>query len=136
MELRPLCRMTLRLKPPVAIGAGPAGTRMIFEGSEGTVEGGRLSGTVIGPGADWLTVDASGMGTVDVRLVIRTDDGVDVFVQYLGRVDTGAGLPLTLFIAPRFECGHDRYRWLNGVQAVGKGTSDGQTVVYDIAEVA
>lgn len=135
IELRPLCRLTLHLRPPLVIGSGPLGNRLIFEAREGSVEGERLSGTVVGPGADWLTVNGDGVGTLDVRCVIQTHDGAAVYVQYQGRMDTTAGATPTLFIAPRFETGDERYRWLNLVQAVGKGVGNGATVVYDIAEM-
>jgi hypothetical protein len=29
---------------------------------------------------------------------------------------------LICYVAPRFETGDKRYAWLNGIQAVGKGT--------------
>ena len=28
---------------------------------------------------------------------------------------------MTAYVAPRFETGDERYAWLNGIQAVGKG---------------
>ncbi len=37
--------------------------------------------------------------------------------------------------APQFLTGDERYTWLNGVQAIAKGKTDGQTLVYDIHEV-
>ena len=40
-----------------------------------------------------------------------------------------------VYIAPRFDTGDDRYRWLNGVQAVGKGRFDGRTLTYELCEV-
>ena len=39
------------------------------------------------------------------------------------------------YIAPRFETGDERYAWLNGVQAVGKGELDGHHLVHDVHEV-
>lgn len=133
--LAPLCRMTIQLKPPVFAGMGPAGNRLVFEVDGGTIEGDRLRGTVTGPGGDWLTVGPGGIGTIDVRLTVLTDDGGVVFVQYLGRMDTNDGLGATAYIAPRFETGDDRYAWLNAIQAVGKGATDGASIVYDLYEL-
>ena len=31
IELVPLCTMRVQLKPPIEVGRGPAGTRLIFE---------------------------------------------------------------------------------------------------------
>ena len=41
----------------------------------------------------------------------------------------------TVVAAPQFLTGDERYTWLNGVQAIAKGKTDGQTLVYDIHEV-
>ena len=64
---------------------------------------------------------------------METDDGALVFVQYHGRVDVGAGGPT--YATPRFETGDDRYRWLNKIQAVGKGILDGNTLTYELYEL-
>jgi hypothetical protein len=59
-------------------------------------------------------------------------------VQYNGRFDASRGLvfPLTVYVAPRFETGDERYAWLNRVQAVGKGTlTDDLSVEHEWYEV-
>ena len=33
----------------------------------------------------------------------------------------GLQFPMTIYVAPRFETGDERYAWLNRIQAVGKG---------------
>jgi Protein of unknown function (DUF3237) len=45
-------------------------------------------------------------------------------VQYHARLDASQGLqfPMTIYVAPRFETGDQRYTGLNPIQAVGKGT--------------
>jgi hypothetical protein len=66
--------------------------------------------------------------------VLETHDGALVYIEYLGRVDTKTpGAPV--YNAPRFETGDERYRWLNTVQAVGKGVLDGNTLTYELYEV-
>ena len=40
------------LSPPLAIGAGPAGTRMVFDVIGGSFEGPRFRGKWVGAGAD------------------------------------------------------------------------------------
>jgi hypothetical protein len=40
IELVPLCTIRLQARPPVEVGAGPAGTRMIFEIASVQVKGG------------------------------------------------------------------------------------------------
>jgi hypothetical protein len=136
VELVPLCRIAAELRRPFLLAKTPAGDRLIFEVASARVEGERLSGSLRGTStADWLTIGPDGTGTIDVRSLMETDDGALVFVQYLGRVDASKGPGAPLYTAPRFETGDDRYRWLNAVQAVGKGATDGRTLMYDIYEI-
>lgn len=44
IELVPLCEIRLQARPPIEVGPGPAGTRMIFEIASVQVKGDRLSG--------------------------------------------------------------------------------------------
>jgi hypothetical protein len=68
-----------------------------------------------------------------VRLVLRTHDGVDVYMTYSGiGLDGGA----RLHTAPLFETGDQRYAWLNAVQGVGTGSFDGTTVRYSVYALA
>jgi hypothetical protein len=125
IELVPLCTLQIQVKPPIEVGAGPSGTRVIIEVASARVQGDRLRGEMAGSAfADWVLIGPDGTGTVDVRATFRTDDGAIIFVQYSGRVDVSKGLapPLTAYVAPRFETCDERYLWLNRVQAVGKGT--------------
>ena len=135
LELVPLCTLTGRLGTPFDLGKTPAGRRMLFEVLDGSASGDRLSGRQVSRlNGDWLTIGPDGTGTLDVRLLMETDDGALVLIQYLGRVDTTQpGAPT--YSTPRFETGDDRYRWLNKIQAVGKGTLDGATLTYDVYEL-
>jgi hypothetical protein len=135
IELVPLCRVSADLSPqPIVVGNGPMGTRIIFEVREGTVAGARLRGRVRGTGgADWLVIHGDS-GTIDVRMTLDTDDGAVIFVQYNGKVSVNTN-PIRMRVAPRFETGDDRYEWLNSVQAVGVGESDGTHIKYEWFEV-
>lgn len=64
---------------------------------------------------------------------MRTDDDALIYVTYSGKVDFGTGRVVS---TPQFECGDERYEWLNRIQAVGDGTlgADG-VLVYEIFEV-
>ena len=75
MKLKPLMTLHADLKEPVEIGTGPYGTRNIFEVTGGTFEGSRLRGTILPGGGDWLLIDAEGIGRLDVRATLETDDG-------------------------------------------------------------
>jgi Protein of unknown function (DUF3237) len=124
IELVPLCTVRVQARPPIEVGIGPAGTRLIFEIESVKLEGDRLSGEMMGAAtADWLVVGPEGTGTLDVRATYRTHDGAIIFAQFNGRLDASAGLnfPMTIYVTPRFETSDERYAWLNRIQAVGKG---------------
>jgi hypothetical protein len=135
IELVPLATMVAELRKPFVLSGTPAGTRMIFEVESGSITGDRLNAKLKGDAAaDWLTVGPDGTGTLDVRVLVETDDGALVFIQYHGRVDVATPGAHT-YATPRFETGDERYLWLNKIQAVGKGTLDGATLTYEICEV-
>jgi hypothetical protein len=114
---------------PSMIPGGPAGTRITVQVDGGSFTGPRLSGFVVGPSADWAVARADGSLRLDVRLLLRTDDGADIYMSYSGvGLDGGARLRT----APLFETGDERYAWLNTVQAVSTGSSDGTTVGYQV----
>jgi hypothetical protein len=59
-------------------------------------------------------------------------------MKYNGRFDASQGSqdPATVYAAPTFETGDERYAWLNRVQAVGKGIiHPDHTLDYEFYEV-
>ncbi len=140
IELVPLGTLWAQLTPPIVLENTPVGTRMIFEVLEGTFEGDRLRGRSRGAsGADWGLAGPGGVFGLDVRFTLETDDGALVFVQYHGRCDVSQGMaaPGSVYAAPRFETGDERYAWLNSIQAVQKGHLDPETmqITYRMYEV-
>jgi hypothetical protein len=136
LELVPLGTMTAELRQPLLLRGTPVGDRLIYEVESGRIEGDRLNGKLKGQSAaDWLVASPDGTGTLDVRALVETDDGALVFLYYTGRVNLAAGPGAPLYATPRFETGDERYRWLNTVQAVGKGTLRGSTLSYELYEL-
>ena len=79
-----------------------------------------------------MTVRADGSIKLDVRVLLHTHDGADIFMRYEGvglRQDDGS---LNLATAPLFETGDERYTWLNHVQAITSGKSKGGVVTYEV----
>ena len=137
IELVPLCEIDITLRDEqIMVGQGPSGFRVVAEVDAVVVTGERLHGIGKGlSGGDWLTI-VDGITTVDVRFMIETHDGAIVYVSYTGRSDFREGPGVhPIYAAPLFETGDERYAWLNLVQAVSKGTFDGTTVRYEVAEV-
>jgi Protein of unknown function (DUF3237) len=80
IELVPLCTIRVQLKPPIEVGTGPAGTRMIFELASAEVKGDRLRGELGAAAADWAVLGPEGTGTLDIKWTLRTDDGATILV--------------------------------------------------------
>jgi Protein of unknown function (DUF3237) len=130
IELVSLGTMVTLLRAPHSVG-----NRLIFELEDGWIEGERVNAKMKGQSsADWLTLSPEGIGTLDVRALCETDDGALVFIQYNGRIDMNSA-DAPVYSAPRFDTADERYRWLNAVQAVGKGTFDGGRLEYELYEV-
>lgn len=139
IELIPLCTITIKLSEPFILPDTPSGTLVIVEVESLDVTGDRLRGHLKGrAAADWLTIDSRAMGTLDVRTLIETDDGALVYTTYRGRLDLSMGTgAMPVYSAPLFDTGDERYLWLNGIQAVGKGagSADGRELTYEVFEV-
>jgi hypothetical protein len=145
VKLEHLMDYHVDLKPPVAVGRGPLGTRTIFDVVGGHAEGPRLRGTFLASGADWILVDEGGVGRLDVRGTLATDDGAHVYIQYHGVLEMnekvlGAlskGEPTDygdsyFMTQPRFETGDERYAWLNKLVTVAEGRVLPNAVEYRV----
>ena len=146
---RPLMTLTLTVDfaGMTSIGQTPAGLRRIAPVTGGTFGGERLNGVAL-PGADWVINRPDGVMVIDVRLTLKTDDGAMIYLTYQGRLlaqaeamarfAKGALLDpseYSLAISAKFECGDERYTWLNNVIAVGTGQQTATGPVYSIFEV-
>ena len=86
LRLEPLLIFQIEVKPPSIIGATPGYDRRIGEIAGGRFEGERLRGRVLSGGSDWQSLRADGTTTLNVRLVMETDDSELIAMTYLGIV--------------------------------------------------
>jgi len=125
---------TLALDAPIVIGATQHGQRLIVPCTGGTFTGPRLNGTVLPGGGDWHLVRPDGVGELDVRATIQTDDGALIYMQYRGyltkildllpRWSAGEAIPREehyFAVTPYFETSAPQYAWLQEAVAVGMG---------------
>ncbi len=121
------------------IGDGGRGTRRIVEVTGGSFEGPHLRGEVLPFGADFFAVRSDGVAELDVRIILRTDDGAEIYMTYAGLRHTDSLGPdgeipegeRYFRTTPRFETGAEQYQWLNRILAVGVGQpSEPGTVRY------
>jgi hypothetical protein len=146
--LEPLLEYYATLKAPIVIGTGPFGTRQVFDVTGGEVTGARVHGRILPSGGDWLLIGADGIGRLDVRATVETDDGAYIYVAYFGvlhmndkvaqAVAAGGSTEYgdTYFVTqPRFETGDARYAWLNGIVAIGQGKIAPNRVEYRVYSI-
>ena len=132
-DLVPLATVRVTRGDVYRLGQTAFNKRVIGCIANGRWDGERLSGEIIAPGGDWAIPSSDGkVMLLDVRQLVRTDDGALVYITYKGRCDRERG---TYTVAPTFETDDDRYAWLNSIQAVGQGRSDGEDIVYSMFEV-
>ncbi|MGH1488154.1 MAG: DUF3237 domain-containing protein [Acidimicrobiales bacterium] len=117
--------------------AGPLGTKVVA-----TVTGGSFVGPKINASAaegvaagDWLTILPDGGFSLDVRFSLRTDDGADIFVTYVGYGKRNEDGTASIRTSPRFETGDERYAWLNSLFCVAIGKTTPEGVEYEIYSV-
>ncbi len=113
----------------------PLGLRTIGYITEGIVWGDRIQGKILPGGGDWCVLRTDGVSCPDVRCMIRTEDGAEIFMQYRGKMDAGENgyedycnsvFPAVNFIATavELETEDENYRWLNRKQCFGVGQVD------------
>jgi len=130
LELVPLFTCTVTLAPTITVSP----SLVIGEVTAAVIDGERVKGQMKGnAAADWLRTSPDGYGTLDVKITYETDDGALIHATYSGRLQFDT---LTVYAAPLFHTGDERYAWLNRIQAVAKGTfqPDG-TLIYEMYEL-
>ncbi|MEM9122419.1 MAG: DUF3237 domain-containing protein [Pseudomonadota bacterium] len=124
-------------------------TLMVFNVLEAHIDSPRLKATVLSPSGDWIRIQHNGNWKLDVRLLMKADDGSTIFTHYNGvlRMDPGLGERIAageeidgseiyFRSAPYFETTSEKYGWLNDIVAIGKiRRFGGGNVVYDVFEV-
>src|SRR2546422_3963604 len=84
MRYQPLFIFQIEVKPPSVIGATPGYDRRVGEIAGGRFEGERLRGKILSGGSDWQSLRSDGTTTLNVRLVMESDDGALIGMTYLG----------------------------------------------------
>jgi hypothetical protein len=149
IQTRPLFEIQLQVPEIFDIGDTPLGRRRIAAVTGGEFHGERLRGTVVAaPGGDWLLQRNDGVTVLDVRIVLRTDDGEHIYMSYRGlrhgpaevmaRLAAGERVdPSTYYfrMAPVFETAAKQYAWINKIVAVGTGRREPTGPIYTVEEV-
>lgn len=141
MQLRPIASVTVNLKPPVMVGAGPYGVRVFIEVSDGVIESDAaatevrsINGKVLPGGGDWALLGSDGWCRLDVRTLFETSDGAAIYAQFPGLIELTDDVQMALAdghgtefsdqyfrVTPRLETGDPLHRWVNHSIFVGQG---------------
>jgi hypothetical protein len=127
-------------------------SRLVYSVADGgSFAGPKMKGEVVAmSGGDWTRIRADMSIHIDVRIVLRTDDGVLVYMTYQGLMvaasqadflymidankdDDPAGADRFYYrMGATFETGDERYAWLNHLIAVGSGRLGGREAIYEV----
>lgn len=148
LRSRLLFRLTARVSAPYEVGGDGEFGRRIFAIEGGEFDGPHLRGRVLPVGGDWMTVGSGGDTRLDVRAMLRTDDGALIELHYTGHrhgppevmaaLARGERVDPTAYyfrVASRFITGAHAYAWLNRIVSVGVGQRPPQGPIYDFFEI-
>lgn len=147
IEVKSLFRLQANVDTPQVID-GPLGKRWFIPVTGGTFTGERLSGALQSGGSDFQLIRLDGVAELDVRVTLKTDDGVTIQLkghgirhtppEVLERIMSGAEVAASEYYfreALFFEAPAGRYEWLNRIIAIAKGGRMKSEVFIDAYEV-
>ena len=136
-------------KFPEMIGPLPEGLRLNFYINGGEVSGPKVVGKVRPVGGDWMLVRRDGIGILDIRTTIETNDGALIYATLGGTFDFGedayegflqgkqprSGAPFRA--SPQFQTAYPSYLWINRLHClgIGKAYTERLRIEYEIYAV-
>jgi hypothetical protein len=129
------------------VGDTPFGTRHIDMLGEGSFEGPKLKGAVLG-GMDQKIFRSDGAMNPNVRMILKTEDDALIYMHYTGlrygspevmqRIADGEVVdPSEYYLrnTPYFETAAPQYDWLNRIVSVGVGKRMPDHASYDVFRI-
>jgi hypothetical protein len=148
VRARPLFQLREEVPPLYVLGQTPSTFRRIGVVTGGSFNGERLSGEVVGGGNDWQDVRRDSCTKLDVRLILKTNDGALIAMTYhvlrhgppavmqaLDRGETVDPGSYYFRLSGLFETGAEKYDWINRIIAVGIGDRHPDGPIYNVFEV-
>ncbi len=148
LSYRPLFAFQLEVRKPDVVGATPGHDRRIGEITGGRFEGPRLRGKVLSGGSDWQSLRRDGATTLNVRILLQTDDDSLIAMTYTGirhgpqdvldRMARGEAVnPAEYYMRATayYETAAERYDWLNRVVSVASGHRVAGGAIYQVFEI-
>ena len=148
LQTRYVFTITARIAEETSAGDIGTGVRRIIPIIGGEVRGEAVNGKVLPFGADFQIVRPSELIELEAKYAFETDDGAVVYVENkgmrFGPVELLQKLkrsepvdPKLIYFrtVPRFETGHEKYRWLMEHIFVGSAARHADRVVIDVHQV-
>jgi hypothetical protein len=140
--------LAIKIGAPIVAGDFGHGVRRIIPILGGEVRGEGINGTIFPCGADFQTIRPNGFTELEAKYAFEMDDGAIVYIDNVGirfgpkelldRIANGESVdPALIYFrsVPKFETGHEKYRWLMENLFVGVGARHPDRVVIDVHQV-
>ena len=147
LQTRYVFTITARIAEATTAGDLGHGVRRIIPIIGGAVKG-AITGKVLPFGADFQTIRPNELIDLEARYAFETDDGAIVYVENKGmrfgpvellqKLKRGEPVdPKLIYFrtVPRFETGHEKYRWLMEHIFVASAARHADRVVIDVHQV-
>ena len=148
LETRYVFTITVEIGDVTTAGETGHGVRRIIPITGGTVKGEGINGKVCPFGADFQVIRPNQLIELEAKYAFETDDGAVVYIENkglrFGPVDLLQKLkrgepvdPKLIYFrtAPKFETGHEKYRWLMENLFIGSAARHADRVVIDVHQV-
>ena len=134
-----LYTLEFEVEDPILVPNGPNGSRAVFEFTKdtGKVYGPALNGRVVGPSSDWILIGTDGTVSLDVRVLIQTEDEQIIYQKINGRAVRDGDNPSnsTIQSGSTYETSSGKYQYLNKKVVTGLGRKTGNKIkimYYDV----
>ena len=148
LETKYVFTITANIGPVTSAGEIGSGVRRIIPITGGEVKGEGINGKVCPFGADFQIIRPNELIELEAKYAFETDDGAVVYVENkglrFGPVDLLQKLkrgepvdPKLIYFrtVPKFETGHEKYRWLMQSLFIGSAARYADRVVVDVHQV-
>ena len=148
LQTRYVFTLTVEIGGVTSAGETGPGVRRIIPITGGTVKGDDINGKVCAFGADFQVIRPNELIELEAKYAFETDDGAVVYVENkglrFGPVDLLQKLkrgepvdPKLIYFrtVPKFETGHEKYRWLMENLFIGSAARHADRVVIEVHQV-
>lgn len=148
LETRHVFTITARIGDVVTAGDTGYGVRRVIPIIGGEVCGEEVNGRVCPFGADFQLIRPNELIELEAKYAFETDDGAIVYIENKGirfgpvealqKLKRGEPVDPNLIYCrtvPKFETGHEKYRWLMENLFVGSAARHQDRVVIDVFQV-